>query len=221
MGSGSHRATFPAPAHVKPSGPHFTALGFPVGFVQGLCDRSSRERFRQVAPCLCPPLPACVPSLLGQPSLEIKSPSQVLRPLRRLYHPVLCLRVVGDPRAAGRLQLHGTITPPGNTTTRPSATLSPSAHFPVLPVIEPTLLRRFRTGARRASPVAQSVLCHRATASTPPKWVGRLSQLSTAHTAFAHWWQARPFGIDCRGHLRVHLRCGPMTRKSPQGRPCR
>ena len=108
-----------------------------------------------------------------------------------------------------------------NTTTRPSATLSPSAHFPVLPVIEPTLLRRFRTGARRASPVAQSVLCHRATASTPPKWVGRLSQLSTAHAAFAHWWQARPFGIDCRGHLCVHSRCGPMTRKSPQGRPCR
>ena len=78
-----------------------------------------------------------------------------------------------------------------------------------------------RAGARRASPVAQPVLCHRATASTPPKWVGRLGQLSTAHAAFAHWWQARPFGIDCRGHLRVHLRCGPMTRKSPQGRPCR
>jgi len=36
----------------------------------------------------------------------------------------------------------------------PSATLSPSVHFPGSPVIGPTLLRRFRAGARRASPVA-------------------------------------------------------------------
>ena len=40
----------------------------------------------------------------------------------------------------------------------PSATLSPSAHFPGSPVIGPTLLQRFRAGARRASPVAWHVL---------------------------------------------------------------
>src|SRR5262245_24290107 len=40
----------------------------------------------------------------------------------------------------------------------PSATLSPSAHFPGSPLIGPTLLQRFRAGARRASPVARHVL---------------------------------------------------------------
>src|SRR6266513_4357113 len=40
----------------------------------------------------------------------------------------------------------------------PAATLSSSADFPVSPVIRPTLLRRFRAGTRRASPVAQHVL---------------------------------------------------------------
>src|SRR5260370_39042 len=36
----------------------------------------------------------------------------------------------------------------------PSRHLSSSADFPVSPVIRPTLLRRFRAGPRRASPVA-------------------------------------------------------------------
>jgi hypothetical protein len=36
----------------------------------------------------------------------------------------------------------------------PAATLSSLADFPVSPVIRPTLLRRFRAGTRRASPVA-------------------------------------------------------------------
>ena len=39
-------------------------------------------------------------------------------------------------------------------TSGPSATLSSSADFPGAPVIRPTLLRRFRGGTRRASPVA-------------------------------------------------------------------
>src|SRR5712664_3654334 len=43
-------------------------------------------------------------------------------------------------------------------TTDPAATLSSLADFPVSPVIRPTLLRRFRAGTRRASPVAQHVL---------------------------------------------------------------
>jgi len=42
--------------------------------------------------------------------------------------------------------------------TDPSVTLSPSADFPGMPVILPTLLRRFRDGRRRVSPVAQRVL---------------------------------------------------------------
>ena len=43
-------------------------------------------------------------------------------------------------------------------TTGPAATVSPSAPFPVSPVIEPTLLHRFLDGARTASPVARHVL---------------------------------------------------------------
>src|ERR1700732_5107099 len=79
----------------------------------------------------------------------------------------------------------GPIAPPAlpgfTATTNPSATLSPSAHFPGSPVIGSTLLRRFRAGARRASPVAWLVPCHRAVASTPPKWISRVVQISTAH----------------------------------------
>jgi hypothetical protein len=39
-------------------------------------------------------------------------------------------------------------------TTDPAATVSPSTDFPVFPVIRPTLLHRFRDGARTVSPVA-------------------------------------------------------------------
>ena len=51
--------------------------------------------------------------------------------------------------------------------TDPSATLSSSADFPVSPVIRPTLLRRFRAGTRRVSPVAQHVLV--TVLSLPPR----------------------------------------------------
>src|SRR5262249_55770163 len=43
-------------------------------------------------------------------------------------------------------------------TTDPAATFSSSAAFPVSPVIRPTLLRRFLSGTRKASPVAWHVL---------------------------------------------------------------
>src|SRR3984893_4846192 len=52
-------------------------------------------------------------------------------------------------------------------TADPAATLSSSAVFPVSPVIRPTLLRRFRAGTRRASPVAQHVLV--TVLSLPPR----------------------------------------------------
>src|SRR4029077_9949061 len=42
--------------------------------------------------------------------------------------------------------------------TDPSAALSSSANFPGLPVIRPTLLRRFLVGTGRVYPVAQHVL---------------------------------------------------------------
>src|SRR6266481_3093625 len=51
--------------------------------------------------------------------------------------------------------------------TDPSAALSSSADFPGLPVIRPTLLRRFLVGTRRVSPVAQHVLV--TVLSLPPR----------------------------------------------------
>src|SRR5262250_1441016 len=63
---------------------------------------------------------------------------------------------------SGTLQMAG---PLGSTDIAPlPCYCGPSRHplvfgrFPVSPVIRPTLLRRFRTGTRRASPVAQHVL---------------------------------------------------------------
>src|SRR6202043_466590 len=51
--------------------------------------------------------------------------------------------------------------------TDPSAALSSSADFPGLPVIRPTLLRRFLAGTRRVSPVAQHALV--TVLSLPPR----------------------------------------------------
>jgi hypothetical protein len=78
----------------------------------------------------------------------------------------LCLPVLFE-----EYQQQGAFTPRAlprfTATTHPSATLSPSAHFPGSPVIGPTLLRRFRTGASRASPVAWHVLA--TMPSLPPR----------------------------------------------------
>src|ERR1035437_9008258 len=54
--------------------------------------------------------------------------------------------------------------------------------------------------------------CHRAAAFTPPKWCSRINQISAAHAAFAHRTGAQPSDKEFRGHIRVHLRYGPVTR---------
>ena len=54
-----------------------------------------------------------------------------------------------------------------SATTDPAATVSPSADFPLLAVIRPTLLRRFLDGARTVSPVAWRVLV--TVLSLPPR----------------------------------------------------
>src|SRR5215472_2517166 len=80
-------------------------------------------------------------------------------------------------------------------TTDPAATLSPSVDFPVSPVMQPTLLRRLRAGARRASPVAQHVLV--TVSSLPPRRGEPLYQsvFGAAHAAFALRLQARPSDV--------------------------
>src|SRR5262245_41913658 len=87
--------------------------------------------------------------------------------------------------------------------TDPSATLSPSIDFPVEPVIRSTLLRRFRTGARRASPVARHVLA--TVLSLPPRQGG-----SAVSVRFRHPMLPSPYGcgLGPRSHSfsRPHAR---------------
>jgi len=60
--------------------------------------------------------------------------------------------------------------------------------------------------------------CHRAVASTPPKWISRIDQSSAVHAPSP---LKRGLGLGFqtfRGHIRVHLRYGPVTRTFPIGR---
>ena len=95
-----------------------------------------------------------------------------------------------------------------------------STHFPVLPVIEPTLLRPFPIGTRTASPVARSALVT-VLSLLPRRSV--IPQQSVCDITFC----LRPQGVGSafgviflRGHLWVHLRYGPVTHSPPQGRLC-
>ena len=97
------------------------------------------------------------------------------------------------PRALPRL----------NATTNPSVTLSPSIDFPVEPVIRSTLLRRFRAGTRRASPVARhvlaTVLCF-STTFAPGCSVTTCSGCSARSQRDRNWWQPDRSG-ETPGHL--------------------
>ena len=98
-------------------------------------------------------------------------------------------------------------------TTSPSATLSPSADFPGSPVLRPTWLRCFRGGARRASPVARCALV--TVPSLPPRRRVPPRQprcdgpcclrppVAGSASGSSHF----------RGHLCVHWRYGPGTRR--------
>jgi hypothetical protein len=97
------------------------------------------------------------PPVLVSLRLDVEPPPQVLQTDGRHCQDAPAFRVAGGvaeqqgpfaPRALPRLI----------ATAGPSATLSPSAAFPGAPVIRPTFLRRFRGGARRASPVARRAL---------------------------------------------------------------
>src|ERR1700733_13327513 len=108
------------------------------------------------------------PELPGRLSLrlDVYSPPQVLQINGRLCHLVLAFPLCWshckwqDPLAPRTLLRF-------IATTDPAATLSSSTDFPVSPVIRPTLLRRFRAGTRRASPVAWHVLV--TVLSLPPR----------------------------------------------------
>ena len=100
-------------------------------------------------------------------------------------------------------------------TVDPSDSLSPSDPSRVSPLAGPTLLRRFPVGTRRASPVDSTRPCHRAAATTPPE--------GTPEARGGRSLLPSPTGdrlglriCHSRGYLRVHSRCGPVTRSPPR-----
>src|SRR5271157_5073398 len=108
------------------------------------------------------------------------------------------------PRALPRL----------TATTNPSVTLSPSIDFPVEPVIRSTLLRRFRAGTRRASPVARHVVV--TVLSLPPR-----RSVGAASIRFRLPMLPSPssWGLGLRGYSlsRPLLRSLLLTRRLPEG----
>ena len=117
----------------------------------GLCDLSNWQRFQT----LSKPYSTC--SCRISLHLQVYLPSQVLQINGRLYHLVpasqCCQKIVNSrvPLLPGRYSgssLIRTHPPPSRL----------SIHFPLFTVIESTLLRKFLSGTRRASPVARYVL---------------------------------------------------------------
>ena len=106
-------------------------------------------------------------------------------------------------------------------TANPSVTLSPSIDFPVEPVIRSTLLRRFRAGTRRASPVARHVLA--TVLSLPPR---RSEGAASVRFRLPMLPSPSSCGLGLRGYAfsRPHSRLlslRPGGSSSPRGRRCR
>ena len=190
------RATFTQPRRVGPQHADFPHCALLFASPQGLWGLSCRSGFRcwsnhsvaieqlqsLVQPSPTPPRPAEALSVPGS-HLDVQSPELPGRVGLRLdvYSPPQVLQIRWTPLSSrpclllwsetftnSRVpSLHGRY-PASTLLQNPSVTLSPSIDVPVEPVIRSTLLRRFRAGTRRASPVARHVLAHRAVASTPP-----------------------------------------------------
>jgi hypothetical protein len=127
---------------------------------KGLCDLSNWQRFQTF------PRPYSTCSCRISLHLQVYLPSQVLQTNGRLCHLVLaslcCQKIVNSrvpllPRRYSGSSLIRTLPPPSRL----------SVHFPLSTVIKPTLLRKFLSGTRRASPVARHVLV--TVLSLPPR----------------------------------------------------
>ena len=108
------------------------------------------------------PEPPCLIRL----RLQVYLPSQVLQTDGRFYHfapaSPCCQKIINS-----RAPLLTRRYPSSSLVRTPPPPSRLSAHFPLLKVIEPTLLRRFLCGTRRASPVARYVLV--TVPSLPPR----------------------------------------------------
>ena len=162
------------------------------------------------------------PEPLGLLSLrrDVQPPPQVLQTDGRHCQAAPAFHVVGGvaeqqgpfaPRALPRL-----IATPG-----PSATLSPATHFPGGLVIGQRLLRRFRSGTRRASPVARRVL------APVPSLSPRRSDPPRQPACGGPCCLRPPIKDSAsgtslfRGYLCVHSRYGPGTRWPSRRWRCR
>ena len=162
----------------------------------GLCDLTTGSAFR-----LRPRRPRRTPPRPAAPGLhhDVEPPLQVLQPDGRRYHGVPAFRCrrhrepVGPLRSTGITPLHRYYGP----IRHPLA----STHFPGSLVIEWTWLRRFRGGARRASPVARRVLVTVPSLS-PRRSVRRIGQVRRTMRPSPLNREARPpdlwyFGATC------------------------
>src|SRR6478735_4863732 len=135
------------------------------------------------------------PELPGRLSLrlDVYSPPQVLQIDGRLCHLVLAFLVVGDFTNSRAPSLHGRY--PASTLLRTHPSPLAFDRFPVEPVIRSTLLRRFRAGTRRVSPVARHVLV--TVLSLPPRRSEGAASVSfrLPHAAFALRLRTRPSGL--------------------------
>src|SRR6516225_2171325 len=99
----------------------------------------------------------------------------------------------------------------------PSATLSSSADFPVLPVIRPTQLPPFPVGTRRASPVARCVLVAVLSLTTPPEQPAASIGLRRAVLPSPSRLRARPPDLLTFEATSRSLALRPGDSHSPQG----
>ena len=127
----------------------------------GVCDLVLVSRTRSAEEKFCSAGPADA-SIEGRTDSAVPLSCPEIRGFRAA---VLRVRIHLPP--AKSLQTFGPLASREVRTPDPAAILSSSADFPVSPVIRPTLLRRFRAGTRRASPVAQHVLV--TVPSLPPR----------------------------------------------------
>src|SRR5271157_736071 len=144
--------------------------------------------------------------------LGVDPPSQILQ-----IHGRLCHLAPASHLDGGVTEQQGPFAPRALprflATTGPSSTLSPWVDFPGSPVIRPTLLHRFLGGARRASPVARRVLV--TVPSLPPRRRGPPLQPTCDEPCCLHPTDVGSTSGDThfRGHLCVHSRYGPVTRR--------